>query len=88
MYSTCAFPGCAVAFNACRIHHVTPWEHGGPTDLDNLLPLCEGEHHYLVHEGGWHLSLQPDGTVTIHRPDGTLYFEGNTTNRRPRHQAA
>ena len=88
MYSTCGFPGCTVAFDACRIHHVTPWEQGGPTDLANLLPLCEREHHHLVHEGGWQLALQPDRTVTIHRPDGTLYFQGNTTNRKPRHQAA
>ncbi len=88
MYSTCGFPGCTVAFDACRIHHVIPWEHGGPTDLDNLLPLCEREHHHLVHEGHWQLALQADRTVTIHRPDGTLFYEGITTNRKPRHQAA
>jgi len=88
MYSTCGFPGCTMTFDACKIHHVTPWEHGGTTNLDNLLPLCEREHHHLVHEGGWQLALQPDRTVTIHRPDGTLFFEGNTTNRKPRHQAA
>ncbi len=70
------------------MHHVVPWEHGGPTDLDNLLPLCEREHHHLVHEGHWTLTLDHDRTVTIHRPDGTHYFEGNTTNRKPRHQAA
>jgi len=50
MYSTCAFPGCTVTFEACRIHHVIPWELRGPSDLDNLLPLCEREHHHLVHE--------------------------------------
>jgi len=88
MYSTCGFPGCTVTFDACKIHHVTPWEHGGTTNLDNLLPLCEREHHHLVHEGGWQLTLQPDRTVTIHRPDGTPFYKGNTTNRRPRHQAA
>jgi predicted restriction endonuclease len=77
-----------VTFDACKIHHVTPWEHGGPTNLDNLLPLCEREHHHLVHEGHWQLALHPDRTVTIHRPDGTRFFEGNTTNRKPRHQAA
>ncbi len=81
MYRTCGFPGCTVPLDGCRIHHVEWWEHGGRTDLDNELPLCESEHHHLVHEGGWQLSLKPDRTVTIHRPDGTLYFEGSTVNR-------
>ena len=88
MYSTCGFPGCPVTFDACRIHHVTPWEHGGPTNLANLIPLCERDHHHLVHEGHWQLTLHPDRTVSIHRPDGTLHFQGNTTNRKPTHQAA
>ncbi len=85
--STCGFPGCTVSFDACGIHHVIPWEQGGPTDLDNLLPLCEREHHHLVHEGQWKLTLRADRTITLNRPDGTRYFEGNTTNRKPRHQA-
>ena len=81
MYRTCAHPDCQVPFDACRIHHVDPWEHGGATDLDKLLPLCEREHHHLVHEGGWQLTLQPDRTITLRRPDGTVHFEGSTVDR-------
>jgi hypothetical protein len=80
MYRTCAYPGCQVAFDACRIHHVHWWEHGGPTNLAKLLPLCS-THHHLVHEGGWTLTLHPDRTITVHRPDGTLFFEGSATDR-------
>jgi hypothetical protein len=80
MYRTCAYPGCQVGFDACRIHHVTWWDDLGPTALENLLPLCS-VHHHLVHEGGWSLSLQPDRTIILHRSDGTLFFEGSTTNR-------
>ncbi len=83
MYRGCAFPGCEVGFDRCEIHHVTWWDHHGLTDLDNLLPLCV-IHHHLVHDGGWHLTLRPNRTITVHRPDGTAYFEGDTTNRRPR----
>jgi hypothetical protein len=82
MYRTCAYPGCPVAFDACRIHHVHWWNHGGPTNLDKLVPLCSS-HHHLVHEGGWTLTLRPDRTLTIHRPDRTLHYQGTTIDRTP-----
>ena len=78
MYRACGFPDCQVRFEDCRIHHVTWWEHLGATNLDNLLPLCERHHHH-VHEGGWTLTLKPDRTITLRRPDGTLHHEGPTT---------
>ena len=46
-------------------------------DLANLLPLCS-EHHHQVHDAGWHLTLHPDRTITLHRPDGTIAFDGPT----------
>jgi hypothetical protein len=82
MYRACAYPGCPVRVEACRIHHVNWWENHGPTALHNLLPLCAA-HHHLVHEGGWTLTLEPDRTITLHRPDGTLHYEGTTTDRAP-----
>ena len=78
MYRTCGFPGCQVRFEDCRIHHVTWWEHLGATNLDNLLPICERHHHH-VHECGWTLTLKPDRTITLRRPDGTLHHEATTT---------
>ena len=83
MYRTCGHPDCDVGFDACRIHHVRYWwEHHGPTDLDNLLPLCE-RHHHLVHEGGWSLELRRGRCIVLRRPDGTVSFDGVTTDRRP-----
>jgi len=76
MYRTCGFTGCDVAFNRCEIHHIDWFEHGGSTDLSNLLPIC-ARHHHLVHEGGWTLHLAPDRTLTITRPDR----EHHTTSR-------
>ena len=73
--STCAVPGCAVRFDHTSIHHVVWWRHGGFTDLDNLLPLC-WKHHQLVHKGGWLLALQPDRTLTVTLPDGTVMATG------------
>ena len=80
LHRTCAHPHCSAAFSRCQIHHVVPWEQGGRTDLDNLIPLCT-EHHHLVHEGGWSLELHDDRTITLTRPDGTRSFSGRTTDR-------
>ena len=82
MYRTCGHPGCTVRFADCDIHHVIEWDHHGPTDLANLLPLCS-RHHHLVHEGGCRLTLHPDRTITLTRPDGTLHFEGSTIDVAP-----
>ena len=82
MHRTCAHPGCTVAFADCEIHHVIHWDHHGPTNLANPVPLCS-RHHHLVHEGDWHLTLHPDRTITLHRPDSTLHFEGSTIDIAP-----
>jgi hypothetical protein len=82
LHRTCAHPDCQVAFDHCQIHHITPWEHGGLTDLDNLIPLCS-THHHLVHEGRWTIRLHPDRSVTWTRPDGTPHFSGHTADRIP-----
>lgn len=72
VYSTCAWAGCDRSLSHCQAHHVIFWEHGGPTDLINLVPLCS-HHHHLVHEGRWHLELLPDRSLRIIRPDGTVH---------------
>lgn len=56
MHSTCAIPRCGVPVARCEPHHIDYWINGGPTNLDNLVPLCS-EHHRCVHEGGWRLTL-------------------------------
>jgi hypothetical protein len=83
MHRGCAFPGCGVGFDACRMHHVRWWWRDlGPTDIDNLLPLCE-HHHHLVHEGGWELELTRDRIATWTRPDGVVHHHGSTIDRIP-----
>jgi hypothetical protein len=70
LYRTCAHPHCTVPFDNCRIHHIQPWEHGGRTDLRNMIPLCEA-HHHQVHEGGWTITMTPNRHTTWHHPTGT-----------------
>ncbi|BBF99982.1 MULTISPECIES: HNH endonuclease signature motif containing protein [Pseudonocardia] len=52
----CAHPGCDRPPAWCEVHHVLPWERGGPTDLDNLVLLCR-IHHRLVHHSGWEIHM-------------------------------
>jgi hypothetical protein len=80
MYATCAHPDCRVPFSQCRIHHIVWWSKGGPTTLDNLVPLCS-QHHHQVHEGGWNLSMTPDRHLTWRRPDGSVWLAHRSTNR-------
>jgi hypothetical protein len=61
-------PGCGVR-SFPKAHHIDWWGRGGPTDLDNLT-LCCHFHHKLVHEGGWDVRLNHDGTTTWIRSDG------------------
>jgi hypothetical protein len=67
----CVFDGCDRPADWCDIHHLVSWLEGlGLTDLANLVLLCR-RHHIMVHEAGWTLERQPDGTITTH-PPGSL----------------
>jgi hypothetical protein len=70
----CMFPGCG-ARRFTHAHHIVWWQHGGPTDLDNLLLVC-GFHHRLVHEHGWALRREENGAVSWLNPDGSCYPAG------------
>jgi len=44
----CQFPGCTHT-RWLHAHHIRHWLHGGATNIDNLVTLCEF-HHRLVHD--------------------------------------
>ncbi|MDX6631317.1 MAG: hypothetical protein QOH00_3563 [Gaiellales bacterium] len=46
--SHCQYPGCSAA-RELEAHHLTPVEHGGKTELENLILLCP-RHHKLLHD--------------------------------------
>jgi Domain of unknown function (DUF222)/HNH endonuclease len=70
----CAFPGCEVPLRRCELHHVRPWQDGGPTSLDNLVALCVRHHHlcepappevdsdgYVRATDQWRIRVRPAG---------------------------
>ncbi len=50
--------GCGANPLWCRAHHIIWWRDGGPTDLDNLLLVCDSCHH-KIHEQGWTVYQHP-----------------------------
>lgn len=81
VYPTCAVSDCSVRYAHCEVHHTDEWNDHGFTDLAKLAPLCTGSngHHHLVHDHGWKMTLDPDRTMRLYRPDGTL----DSTHRPP-----
>jgi hypothetical protein len=64
----CRFPGCTHT-EFTDVHHVRHWIDGGPTDLDNLVELCD-QHHRCVHEMGWKISGNTNVELTFQSPTG------------------
>ena len=64
-----ASPGCGVPARRTHLHHLLPWELGGPTDLANALSLC-GAHHARLHEGHYQILGSPDGELRFETRDG------------------
>jgi hypothetical protein len=60
----CRHPGCRAPARWCDVHHRVEWEHGGGTDMDNLVLLCR-RHHVIVHEGRQRLLRNDDGTLRV-----------------------
>jgi hypothetical protein len=66
----CAHPGCT-SRAGLEAHHVVFWSRGGPTDLANLILLCEAHHHRL-HDGVFSITTAADGRFVFARTDGTI----------------
>jgi hypothetical protein len=48
-------------------HHLTPWSHGGPTDLANGCLLCSFHHHLAPHPD-WAIAMAADGVPELIPP--------------------
>ena len=58
----CQFTGCHQTHHL-KAHHLVHWADGGPTDLDNLILLCQF-HHTAVHEGQMTIRRTPPNPST------------------------
>jgi Domain of unknown function (DUF222) len=62
LHATCTVHGCNVKYENTRLHHLVWWEHGGMTDLDNLVPVCS-RHHGMIHAGKLRLHIDDVGNI-------------------------
>lgn len=62
-------PGHSVLEDGARVCAETSQARGGPTTLSNLALLCR-RHHRAVHEEGYAMAREADGTLTFRRPNG------------------
>jgi Domain of unknown function (DUF222) len=80
----CAFPGCTRPASWCIAHHRVHWADGGPTDLHNLVLLCD-RHHRVVHHHGWDVIFGEDGHPEFVPPPWIDPDRTPRRNTRPRH---
>jgi hypothetical protein len=83
----CGYPGCAVPATRCEAHHVHHWFDGGPTEVWNILSLCDRDHD-AHHRGEFDIFRTLAGDLQFVRPDGEVF--GTLTGghwKRPRNRA-
>lgn len=69
---TCVHPGCNRSSWTCDIDHVTPWAHGGKTELENLKPRCK-LHHAMKTAGLWRSGQDEGGRQHVTSIGGKMY---------------
>ena len=65
-HHTCRAAGCLVPATWCEGHHLTPWAHGGNTDLADGTLLCPW-HHHRIHDPDYTHHRMPNGDIRFHR---------------------
>ncbi|MDN6822838.1 HNH endonuclease signature motif containing protein, partial [Corynebacterium flavescens] len=75
-HPTCAWPGCNTPAERGQFHHLTPWKHGGETNVANLVTLCN--YHNGVNEDDPNAPPQR-GRLT--RDGGTIIWQPPHTSR-------
>jgi hypothetical protein len=70
--------GCDQPASACEVHHVTHLADGGKTSVDGCALYCFFHHHVVIHQWGWTVTLNPDGTTTARSPDGTKVLRSHS----------
>lgn len=73
---TCSIDNCQIPASGCEAHHITEYQNGGPTDVDNGALFC-WFHHHMIDTGIFTVTMR-DGRPHITVPDWLLrkpYFQ-------------
>ena len=80
----CRFPGgCDQPAAGCEVHHLRHQAHGGPTSVTDCALFCTFHHQVIIHQQGWTVVLNPDGTTTAWNKDKTKVIHSHSPPARP-----
>jgi len=80
----CRFPnGCDQPAAACEVHHLTHKANGGKTSVNGCALFCTHHHQVTIHQQGWTVVLNPDGTTTAWNKDKTKVLHSHGPPARP-----
>jgi Domain of unknown function (DUF222) len=80
----CRFPsGCDQPAAGCEVHHLRHRKDGGPTSVKDCALFCFFHHHVVIHQWGWTVVLNPDGTTTAWNTDKTKIIHSHSPPARP-----
>jgi hypothetical protein len=80
----CRFPGgCDQPAAGCEVHHLRHQAHGGPTSVTDCALFCTFHHQVVIHQRGWTVVLNPDGTTTAWNKDKTKIIHSHGPPARP-----
>ena len=70
--------GCDQPAAACEVHHVTHQADGGKTSIKDCILFCTHHHQVAIHQMGWTVVLNPDGTTTAWNRDKTKVLHSHS----------
>jgi hypothetical protein len=80
----CRFPGgCDQPAAGCEVHHLRHRANGGPTSVKDCALFCFFHHQVVIHQWGWTVILNPDGTTTAWNKDKTKIIHSHSPPARP-----
>jgi hypothetical protein len=75
----CQWAGrCDQPASACEVHHLVHRADGGNTSVTDCGLYCTFHHQVMIHQLGWTVTLNPDGTTTARSPDGTKVLRSHS----------
>jgi hypothetical protein len=80
----CRFPGgCDQPAAGCEVHHLRHRKDGGPTSVKDCALFCFFHHQVVIHQWGWTVVLNPDGTTTAWNKDKTKIIHSHSRPSAP-----
>ena len=77
--------GCGRTPTWCEAHHIQHWQHGGETNLDNLVLVCTSCHHN-IHDNNWQVTQNQDRKYDLRPPPQTHTANKTSQGEHGNHQ--